>query len=79
MILCKKCLIGVQAEEYEEMIEKCADAIPARDRADESERRRRIAVCENCEALVGATCRACGCYVELRAMKKATHCPKKKW
>lgn len=79
MIVCKKCFIGVQAEKYGEMIEKCAAAIPERDRATIEERQRRIALCEGCEFFTAATCRACGCYVELRAMKQATHCPKKKW
>ena len=79
MIICKKCFIGVQAEEYGEMIEKCKAAIPLRDRTEEAEYARRIGLCEECEQFHAATCRACGCYVELRAMKKGTHCPKKKW
>lgn len=79
MILCKKCLLGLEAEQYEKMIGKCAEAIPLRDRAEQAEQKRRIALCEDCEFLNAATCRACGCYVELRAIKKATHCPKKKW
>lgn len=78
-VICKKCFIGVQAEQYSEMIEKCKAAIPARDRTEEAEYARRIGLCEECEAFHAATCRACGCYVELRAMKKGTHCPKKKW
>lgn len=78
-IICKKCFIGVQAEQYSEMIEKCKAAIPVRDRTEDGEYARRIGLCEECEFFHAATCRACGCYVELRAMKKGTHCPKKKW
>ena len=78
-IICKKCFIGVQAEQYAEMIEKCKAAIPARDRTEEAEYARRIGLCEECEFFLAATCRACGCYVELRAMKRGTRCPKKKW
>ena len=78
-LLCRKCLIGVQAEQYADMIQKCTAAIPQRDRAGEAEFARRIALCEACEFFHAATCRACGCYVELRALKAATHCPKKKW
>ncbi len=78
-IICKKCFIGVQAEQYADMIEKCKAAIPARDRTEDGEYARRIVLCEECEFFHAATCRACGCYVELRAAKKATHCPKKKW
>ena len=25
------------------------------------------------------TCRECGCYVEIRALKTSAHCPYKKW
>ena len=78
-VICKKCFIGVKAEEYSQMIEKCKAAVPARDRADDQQYAGRIAICEECEFFNAATCLACGCYVELRAIKKGTHCPKKKW
>lgn len=78
-VICKKCLIGQQAEDYLAMLEKCRRAIPERDLAGEAELARRIALCEACEKRSGPTCLACGCYVELRAMKKAVHCPYKKW
>lgn len=79
MTICKKCFTGAQAEEYAKMIAACRAAIPKRDLAEEGEYGRRMALCEGCEEFLAATCRACGCYAELRAMKKATHCPKKKW
>ena len=78
-ILCKKCLIGQNAEDYLQMIEKSRAAVPRRDRTDDAAYRRRIALCEECSYLQGPTCMACGCYVELRAIRKNTHCPYKKW
>lgn len=77
--LCKKCLIGRQAEDYLKMLEKSKAAIPPRDRAAEAVYARRIAACEACDRLNGATCLACGCYVELRALRKSAACPKKRW
>lgn len=77
--LCKKCLVGMEAEEYGRMIGKAVAAVPARDRVSDGEYARRIALCEDCEAFFAATCRACGCYVELRAVKKSVACPRKKW
>ncbi len=77
--LCKKCFTGIEAESYRELIEKSAASIPQRDRSGDGERERRFRICEGCEKLVGATCQACGCYVELRALRKASHCPHKKW
>ncbi len=39
----------------------------------------RLETCQSCEYLYEGTCNACGCYAELRAAGKATHCPYKKW
>lgn len=78
-ILCKKCLIGQDAENYEALIAKNRAAISPRELADEDTRRRRIALCEECSYLSGPTCLACGCYVELRSLKKGARCPYKKW
>ena len=78
-VVCKKCFLGVQAEQYSLMIEKSKAAVPERDRCGDAEYGRRISLCEACEFFHAATCRACGCYVELRAIKNNSHCPKKKW
>jgi hypothetical protein len=77
--ICKKCLIGVEAEQYLELIQKNRMAIHPKDRTVESEYARRIEICETCDYLTGPTCRACGCYAELRALRKNTHCPYRKW
>lgn len=77
--ICKKCLIGQQAEDYRKLIEKNRAAIPEKDRASDDLLDCRIGICEECEHLSGPTCRACGCYVELRALRKATGCPYRKW
>lgn len=39
----------------------------------------RLAVCQECEYLVSGLCRACGCYVEIRALTAARKCPYEKW
>ncbi len=77
--ICKKCFVGVEAESYEALIEKALGAIPKRDKTSDADYASRIALCEACGYLTAATCQACGCYVELRAAKKASHCPYKKW
>jgi len=50
--------------------------------ADE-EYRARLEHCYECEGLAGGTmCRYCGCFVQMRAIKKHMHCPSpldKKW
>lgn len=77
--ICKKCLIGQQAADYLQFIEKNRAATPERLRTPEGEYGRRIALCEACKKLSGPTCLSCGCYVELRALRKDSHCPCKKW
>ena len=39
----------------------------------------RLAVCKECDNLLEGMCKACGCYVELRAAVKKNKCPYKKW
>lgn len=77
--ICKKCLIGQQAERYLDMIAKSRAAVSPGDRAEDGLYHRRIEVCEECAYLSGPTCLACGCYVELRAIRKSSRCPYKKW
>lgn len=77
--ICKKCLIGQQAEDYLQLIEKNKAAIPPKGRTPEEVYDRRIELCEACQHLNGPTCMACGCYVELRAIRKESKCPYKKW
>lgn len=83
--VCTRCLlremIGADSAKKAEMemIEKYRDAIKLADRVSGEEYERRLAVCQGCEKLLAGTCGACGCYVELRAAAKISHCPHKKW
>lgn len=77
--ICKKCMIGVEAEQYLLLIEKNRAAIPLKNRASDAEFDKRITACEECEKRSGPTCLACGCYVELRALRRDSRCPYKKW
>ena len=77
--ICKKCLIGQQAEDYLKLIAHNKAATPLKYRAAEDVYDQRITICEACEKLSGPTCLACGCFVELRAIRKESRCPYKKW
>jgi len=39
----------------------------------------RLLMCKSCDLLVDGMCRACGCYVELRAVMRKNGCPYDKW
>ena len=77
--ICRKCLMGQQAEDHLALIEKNIRATPEKHRAAQEEYDRRVGICEECEKRNGATCMGCGCFVELRAIRKDSHCPYKKW
>ena len=40
---------------------------------------KRLSVCKECDLLADGMCRACGCYVELRAVMWKSACPYDKW
>lgn len=39
----------------------------------------RLSLCKECDLLADGMCRACGCYVELRAVMRKNGCPYGKW
>lgn len=76
---CKKCLLRDMIDADMSMIEKYKAAIKMADRVDEELYENRLSICTSCDGLNEGTCMSCGCYVELRAISKVAHCPKKKW
>ena len=49
------------------------------DRTPEDAYAERMQRCRECDYLEQGMCRACGCYVELRAAKKTQHCSYDHW
>lgn len=77
---CKKCLLGqADAGELEKSIDGLILLIADEDRADDEAYRSRLAKCDECAALNEGTCGECGCFVRLRAAKRAKGCPVGKW
>ena len=80
MKYCRKCLTGdMDQTEYfrnlHDYIERLDDDI----KADTDLYRSRLEQCRQCDRLNDAMCRACGCYVELRAVVLKNNCPYKYW
>jgi hypothetical protein len=52
-----------------------------RAKVSDAEYIRRLVLCESCDQLSSGTCMQCGCYVQLRAAKRALRCahPQPKW
>jgi len=53
--------------------------IPPENRTPEDLYNKRLDICASCDKLYRGMCRACGCYVELRAAVKGQSCSYKKW
>lgn len=62
-------------------LEQYIDHIPEEDRVSDDEYERRLLLCDSCPQLRGGLCGQCGCYVAVRAAKKAGYCPhfRAKW
>lgn len=75
--LCRRCLLEDMDDQRPlyQLILEYVSSLPEDIRTEESEYRRRLALCRDCAFLMGGTCQKCGCYAEARAAKKAMRCP----
>ncbi len=79
---CKRCLIDeLDFDEVYEDIKQYIREFPSDKRILEEEYSQRLAICRECDELENGICRKCGCFVELRALKKGMYCASedKKW
>ena len=77
---CPKCLpTGSGTEQLNKSIEELVRLLPPEKKTDEVTYNERLAVCGGCAELHAGMCGECGCFVLLRAAKKAMGCPVGKW
>lgn len=78
---CRKCLIRdmIGQEEYFKSLQEYIANIEPELKVDDALYEKRLAVCTDCDLLLGGMCRTCGCYVELRAAMRKNACPNHKW
>lgn len=78
---CRRCFLYEMdgRETYYQSVVRLRRAMPAAEKADDAEYERRLSVCRQCPHLDNATCVQCGCYAEVRALKKSARCPVKRW
>ncbi|WP_242622727.1 DUF6171 family protein [Lachnoclostridium sp. Marseille-P6806] len=55
------------------------ERIPEQQRAGDAQYQSRLSLCRECDLLMDGMCRACGCYVELRAARNHQDCPHGRW
>lgn len=77
---CLRCLLQeLDPERYRRDIQRILMLMDQEEKAPKELYQARLETCQSCEYLYEGTCNACGCYAELRAAGRATHCPYKKW
>ncbi len=77
---CLRCLLQeIDEEAYKNKLLRVIRMMKDSEKASDSEQKRRLDICRECSYLDSGTCRACGCYVELRAASRSGRCPYKKW
>lgn len=79
-VRCRKCLIREMDKEkyFANMYEYIAH-LDEDIKAPIEVYEKRLAVCKTCDYLEEGMCRACGCFVELRAAVKKNICSYNKW
>ncbi len=78
---CKQCLLRDMAgnDDVLAQVEKMRTLMGTDEKVSDTVYEKRLDVCRECENLLNATCLKCGCYVEIRALSKASKCPGKRW
>ena len=78
--ICRRCLTReMDQKAYFENLHTYIKNLDEELKVDEPLYEERLSVCKECDLLVNGMCRACGCYVELRAVMKNNSCPYEKW
>lgn len=78
--VCRRCLtIDMDQKEYFENLHAYIASLDEDLKVDRPLYAKRLSVCKECDLLADGMCRACGCYVELRAVMWKNACPYDKW
>ena len=78
--ICRKCLTAdMDEKKFFENLHAYIANMDEELKVDRPLYEKRLAVCKECDLLADAMCRACGCYVELRAAMWKNACPYGKW
>lgn len=77
---CLQCLLReMNQEEYMENLYSYINRLDKDIKADKALYEERLSVCKECRYLADGMCRACGCFVELRAVIANNRCSYDKW
>jgi hypothetical protein len=74
-VTCRRCLLKDLTDgEYFSSVYEYIESLDMEIRTSQKEYQCRLTACEQCSHLVNGMCELCGCFVEVRAAKKGSHC-----
>ena len=77
---CVRCLLkDFDRDAYFKNLYDYIDGLDEEIRAEETLYQKRLERCKQCDLLAEGMCRACGCFVELRAAIAKNGCPYSHW
>jgi hypothetical protein len=77
---CIKCLLReMDKQAYMDNLYDYIERLEADIKTDQDLYEKRLSICKSCDYLSEGMCRACGCFVELRAAIKTNVCSYDKW
>ncbi|WP_099205542.1 DUF6171 family protein [Scatolibacter rhodanostii] len=72
---CRRCLLkDISSDEYFNTIYEYIENLDASQKVSSNEYEKRLDSCRSCDHLVNGMCELCGCFVEVRAIKRQSHC-----
>lgn len=78
--ICRKCLTrDMDRNKYFENLHTYIDNLDEDLKVGKPLYEERLSLCRECDLLADGMCRACGCYVELRAAMRKNACPYDRW
>ena len=60
--------------EYYRTVQEYISNLPEEMKISSDFYEKRLHYCQNCDNMVNGMCRLCGCFAEVRAAKKMSHC-----
>lgn len=78
--ICRKCLTrDMDQSAYFDNLRTYIENLDEELKVEKPLYEERLSLCKACDLLADGMCRACGCYVELRAVMRKNACPYNKW
>lgn len=78
--ICRRCLTrDMDQARYFENLHNYIRNLDADLKVTSEKYEERLTVCKGCDLLADGMCRACGCFVELRAVIRKNACPYERW